>query len=252
MMQKTINATTLFILGSRFILSIYDDGGVYAFTTTATFGNRHAPSKITLSSTRGDDMLNFLSDGDDDNDEDESRLEQKKLGIQIGKSLQPLTAEQEQEVIDEATVIINESFEAEKEKFKNLKEKTKREFEDAKDKLNYQSNLRTELETGKMLDKIDAMSSKFLEETRWSRMGTRMASMADQAMVGKGLEMGSWGSIGGNAVVASGDGNVGVLGSSSSDDSVRSTTDDVEGDVAEQNNRILIIFDKNEVSLWDK
>jgi hypothetical protein len=63
------------------------------------------------------------------------------------------------------------------------------------------------------LKKIDKMTGAFLDSTKETRASTKMAAAASKAMegTGKGLEMGSWGTLSGRTVIAAGTGS--LLGS---------------------------------------
>jgi hypothetical protein len=55
------------------------------------------------------------------------------------------------------------------------------------------------------MNKIDAMTNNFLDSTKETRTSTKMAAAASRAMEGtnQGIEMGTWGTLGGRTVVAS-------------------------------------------------
>jgi len=218
------------------------DSSTITSSTTSTRNQRAFTSTTSYFSSPLDDAF---SNSEDDADGGEQK-QQPKLGIELGKILQPLTPGQEAEVISEATEVINDAFASQEQEMEELKEKMKEEFEASKEELDNQSELRAKRATGNFLSKADKMAEEFLESTLQSRMGTKMAAMADANMEGKGLELGSWGTIGGNAVLASSDGFLMDMDMDGSTAATTNSQNDAEGDIIERQNRILIIYDPSE------
>ena len=215
-----------------------------------------------------DDAWDSPEDYNDDIDDDsfttpKSFGNQPSLGINIGSQLEPLTPEQAQSLKSEATQKINAAFDERIQEIANMKESIQKDFERSKQNLQYASELRAQQETEKLMNKIDKMSNDFLQENEELRMGTKFSAKADRnnAMEGKGLEVGSWGSVGGRDVGmgmglmnSSEDGEGTLLGSIGSmrSNSPRSSSIDEDDDEMEEEikiveNRIMVIIDDKQV-----
>lgn len=189
---------------------------------------------------------------EDDNEGDEegwSFGDQPNLGINIGQQLNPLTPEQAAELKEEATQTINEAFGERIDEIASLKEQVRQDFARTKENLRYASDKRTKEQTEKLMGKIDRLSGDFLESTKETRIGTKLAASADQNMVGKGIDIGSWGKIGGLDVLTTSSGgmSVGLLGSVGAASATSNMGLDGDGEVAvADDNKILIICDEKQ------
>ncbi len=216
-------------------------------------------STLILKSSKNDSWdYDENYDDDDDKKKNLSSFDgTPNLGINIGSQLDPLTPEQAQELKDEATETINAAFDARIDEITNLKKQVQKDFEKSRESMKYASDLRAAQQTDKLMNKIDQLSDDFLSKNEELRMGTKLAAQADRNMVGKGLEVGSWGKLSGsgmNVLTASSGGmSAGLLGSVSAaqiDASSPSTESSIEVDtqvVGEEENRIMIICDEKQV-----
>jgi len=208
------------------------------------------------------EQWDFDEDYSDDDDADkkdsnESFGSAPNLGINIGAQLEPLTPEQAAELIDEATESINTAFDERIGEIADLKSQVAKDFEKSKDAMRVASELRAAEQTDKLMSKIDRISNDFLDKNEELRMGTKMAAKADRAMSGSGLEIGSWGKLGGMNVLTAAAGGMGVsgglLGSVGAANIAAATTESsIEVDtqvVGEDENRIMIICDDKDKNL---
>jgi len=186
---------------------------------------------------------------DDDNEKESwSFGDQPNLGINIGKQLNPLTPEQAEELKEEATQTINEAFGERIDEIAALKKQVRKDFDRTKENLRYASDQRTKEQTEKLMGKIDRLSGDFLESTRDTRVGTKLAATADKNMSGKGIDLGSWGKIGGlDILTTSSDGSVGLLGSVDAASTTSSKAVSDGDEITRNENKILIICDGKQV-----
>lgn len=174
------------------------------------------------------------------------------LGINIGTQLEPLSKEQAEELKQEATEAINSAFGGRMDEISDLKTELNEDFERSKENMRFASDLRAKEQTDRLMSKIDKISDKFLSENEELRTGTKMAAGADRNMAGKGMEVGSWGKIGGMNVLtsAAGGASVGLLGSVSAgninaaEDSAESMIEvDTQVKGEEDDERIMVVCD---------
>ena len=177
---------------------------------------------LPLSSKQNDDDDDAW-DSDVDYDEETTRNQNKSmgstpnLGINIGSQLEPLTEAQAQELREEATETINKAFDGRLDQIAGMKEELRKDFEKSKEAMRFASELRAAEQTEQLMNKIDKISADFLAKNEELRTGTKLASQADRNMSGKGMEVGSWGRVGGMNVLTSAAGGMsdGLLGSMS-------------------------------------
>ncbi len=180
---------------------------------------------LSLSSKEEDDDDDDDDAWDSDVDYDEETTRNPKtnsgdtpnLGINIGSQLEPLTEAQAQELREEATETINKAFDGRLDQIANMKEELRKDFEKSKEAMRFASDLRAAEQTDQLMNKIDKISADFLAKNEELRTGTKLASQADRNMSGKGMEVGSWGRVGGMNVLTSAAGGMsdGLLGSMS-------------------------------------
>ena len=203
---------------------------------------------------------------DDDNawDFDEDYEEEKKptisknldgspnLGINIGQQLEPLSDAQAAALKDEATDTINAAFDDRISDIANLKDQVKKDFEKSKETMRFASDLRAAEQTENLMNKIDKLSSDFLEKNAELRSGTKLAASADRNMAGQGLEVGSWGRVAGMNVLTTAGGGMGfgLLGSVSAAEIEERQKASIESSIevdtqvkGEDENRIMIVCD---------
>ena len=225
------------------------------FHTQRLSQGRAAPTFTPLFAS--DNKNNLFDDSDDvfssnnDNDDD------PKLGIDIGKMLEPLTPEEANELRAEASEMISDKVAQGVDDIEALREKLKKEVEKESKQRLMKSERDAAQASKRLLDKIDSMTSDFMSQSENMRKSTKLAAAADRANEGKGVELGSWGSLGGVSVATGG----GLLGSvasseatttssatSSSTTATTMSNDEESVETAPKENRIIIIADPSQVS----
>jgi len=139
--------------------------------------------------------------------QDEDGTDLKKLGIDIGRMLDPLTETEAEELKAAATEIINDAIAEGIDEIENLRQKMKREFDRKRKEVQMESESKAKRESDKLLSKIDKLTNDFLTDTKLSRKATKLAAAADRESEGKGVEVGVWGTVDGASVTT------GLLGS---------------------------------------
>jgi hypothetical protein len=171
-----------------------------------------------------------------------------KLGI--GLSLQPLNEQEVADIKKQAEVIINSRIDESIQDIERLRKKMSKEMEQSRKILQIASELEAKRKSDELMKKIDRLTGDFLDSTKEARTSTKMAAAASRAMegTGKGVEMGTWGTLSGRTVVASDSGS--LLGSvdnaakeASRDKST--ATDSIVTALTE--NRIIVVADVKEV-----
>ncbi len=174
-----------------------------------------------------------------------------KLGI--GVSLEPLNEQQAAELKKEAEDIINSRIDEGIQDIENLRKRMSKEMEQSRKIMQLASEMEAQKQSDDLMKKIDKLTGDFLESTKETRISTKMAAAASKAMegTGKGIEMGTWGSISGRSVIASGSGT--LLGSI--ENAVQKQQKGRAGDkavsekasVTPRENRIIILADVKQV-----
>lgn len=193
------------------------------------------------------------------------------LGIDL--SLEPLSAKDAERLREDARKIVEEAIDAGVNDIESLKAKMKRELDASRKAMSIASDLEAKRQSDLLMSKIDGLTGDFLKSTEISRKSTKMAAAASRAMEGtaatgmkaKGIEVGTWGVLGGRTVVADNDransrgsGLLGSVGNAERDADLAKSKSKVEysdfndfgGNAAEeeaiveiQENRILILAD---------
>jgi hypothetical protein len=175
--------------------------------------------------------------------------ESKGTDLQVPKAVSELIDSQTaQEIKEESRKIIEEKAKQGRDQISKLRKELSDDFESQKRAMERRSDARSEVESKRLLGKIDAITEQFLSETKQVRDSTKLAAAADRAMEGKGLDLGSWGALG-DAVVPT-TGSVGLLGSVGSAKQRQTFyKSETEGAVfAGKKGRILIVADEGSVS----
>lgn len=191
------------------------------------------------------------------------------LGIDL--CLEPLSAEEADKLSADARKIVEEAIDAGVNDIEALKKKMKRELEANRQAVSLASDLEAKRQSDILMSRIDGLTGNFLKSTEKTRTSTKMAAAASRAMEGtaatgmkaKGLEVGTWGVLGGRTVVADDDransrggGLLGSMGNAIRDSDVANSNIEYNdfndlGDGAAQEetfvevkeNRILIVAD---------
>ena len=224
---------------------------------------RRFPSYHVIKAQNG----NNDDDYDDDDDEEDGldNLLGKKLGINIGAELPSLSPEEIEEIRIQAQATLDKAIDGRLADIEALRDQMQQDLAKSRERMQTASQLNAQLAKQNLLEKIDRLSDEFLSSTSDFREGTKLAAAADKmaASTGRGVDWGSWGTVGGLDV---------VLGSSESDklrpskllgsvDSARRRgqrtaekdeethgEDQVPVDL-ERDNRILVVFDGKQVSV---
>jgi hypothetical protein len=168
----------------------------------------------------------------------------------IGLTLEPLTPEQASEIQAEAREIIDRAIQDGIDDIAKLRVRMNREMEASRKAMNLASELEAKRQQDILLKKIDTITGTFLESTANTRASTKLAAAASKAMegTGKGLEIGTWGVLGGVTVIAGGPDSVvnsgsTLLGSMENARKQGGKTATAEAVIRQSENRILIIAD---------
>lgn len=175
-------------------------------------------------------------------------LSAKKLGIDL--NLDQLSQEEAKKLQDDAKEIINQQIDKGVQDIEKLRQKMTKELDQSRKIMQFASELQAKQKSEELMDKIDKLTGNFLDSTKSTREGTKLAARASKAMEGtnKGLEMGTWGTLGGRTVVA--EEAVSLLGSvdnakQKASGEKEDTTEQAEQ--AEQENRIVLLADTKQV-----
>jgi hypothetical protein len=180
-----------------------------------------------------------------------------KLGIDI--SLEPLSQAEAEELREQAKEIISSNIDRGIEDIETLRKRMNKDLEQNARVMQVASELRADEKSKELMSKIDKLTEGFLESTKESRTSTKMAAAASKAMEGRdvGIEMGTWGTLGGRTVVASsrtsGTGTLlgsvdnAILQSERMEGSEEATTNDATEVAVRTENRIVVIADMQQV-----
>ena len=212
----------------------------------------HHCTRLLLASTN---EKKFDDDLFDDLFNDSMGNNDPKLGIDIGKMLEPLTPEEAAQLKAEASELIAERVAKGIDDIDALRTQLKKELEVQSRERLAKSERAAEQASEKLLNKIDRMTNEFMSKSEGMRKSTKQAAAADRAMEGKGIELGSWGTLGGASVGMGG--LLGSVGASASEKTSKRTSagtgeeDEQPTAVAAKENRIIIIADPSQVRLCE-
>jgi len=172
--------------------------------------------------------------------------EVSKLGI--GVSLQPLNQQEVADIKKEAEAIINSRIDESIQDIERLRKKMSKEMEQSRKIMQIASELEAKRKSDELMKKIDRLTGDFLDSTKQTRTATKMAAAASRAMdgTGKGVEMGTWGTLSGRTVVASGSLLGSVDNAAKEMNGEKSTAADGAA-IARTENRIIVVADVKEV-----
>ena len=148
--------------------------------------------------------------------------------------------------------IVDASIEADLKAIDKLKQTLAEEAVASKKRMSEASQLNAQYTKQNLLEKIDAMTDEFLNSNKDFRDATKRIAAADQmaATSGRGVDWGSWGTVGGLDVVVGESSDMGrLLGSV---DSARRRgevmSSDADGKPIVSENRIMVVSDEQKVS----
>ena len=111
-----------------------------------------------------------------------------------------LDSETAAELKEEAKRILDTKVQEGLDQLAKMRVELTKDIEAQKRAMERKSKARNAQEETKLLNKIDTIAGAFLKESEQLRESTKLAAAADAAMEGKGIELGSWGVVGGAAV----------------------------------------------------
>jgi hypothetical protein len=176
-----------------------------------------------------------------------------KLGIAIGKQLKPLSALEASELKADATQVINDAIDAGIDDIETLRIQMKKELESNRKIQQFAAERNALEKSDELMTKIDKMTGDFLASTQTTRESTKLAAQASRAMEAspnQGLDLGTWGTLGGMTVVAGGlTESSTLLGSVANANRQASIEDATSGSTTTDasENRILVIADSKQV-----
>jgi hypothetical protein len=119
----------------------------------------------------------------------------KKLCIEFGNLLEPYTAQEAAELKAAATEAINDAIAAGVDDIQQLRAQLQQDRQKSQQTLNDASEFRAQVESKRLMNKIDQLTNEFMKSTRESREATQRAAAADAAEAGQGVELGVWGTL---------------------------------------------------------
>jgi hypothetical protein len=251
---QSLYPATMMLLLFLFSLLCVDSTAFSPFHAPKLSQSGAAPTSCTLLFASDKKKKNLFEDNGDNlfsnnNDKDED----PKLGIDIGKMLEPLTPKQAQELRAEASEMIADKVAKGIDDIQDLRKQLTREVEKERNQRLMKSERDAAQASKRLLSKIDSLTSDFMSTSESMRKSTKLAAAVDRANEGKGVELGSWGSLGGVSVATGGGGLLGSVASSEvtttqSTTSTTSISDNEESfETAPKENRIIMIADPSQV-----
>jgi hypothetical protein len=150
------------------------------------------------------DDYDFSSSDNNNNDDDEeeeedglSALANKSLGISLSAYLPDLSSPDNISTLQsEAKTLVNSAFDARLSELSELQNTLDQEAQRGNERRIETSKLNAIYENQKLMERIDALTTTFLEKNQEEREGTIRAANADERMgrSGMGVNWGSWGS----------------------------------------------------------
>ena len=128
----------------------------------------------------------------------------KKLGIDVGSLLAPLSEKEAAELRAAASEVVNDAVAAGIDEIETIRSKMRLEVEERRKAMEKESEQIAKEASDALMNRIDALTDELLANTKLTRTSTKLAAMADQALEGqgRGIDMGTWGTLGGATVLA--------------------------------------------------
>lgn len=156
-------------------------------------------------STNWNDFSTPNEDDNSSNNKNNINFEQsgtKKLGIDIGRMLDPMSPNEAAELKTAATEIITDAIASGLDDIAALRSQLNTDIQNQVVRRAAASAANAQQAESQLLDKIDALTSQFRDSTADARSSTQLAAAADQASAGAGVELGAWGVLGTQTVLA--------------------------------------------------
>jgi hypothetical protein len=169
------------------------------------FSRTRTPSALCETTFSDSEWTDFppLPNDDNNNSNTSPGGKEKKLGIDIGKMLDPMSPAEASLLKGAATEIINDAVAAGLDDLTTLRRELQQDLARQGEQRAQQSQAVGQQAEAQLLTKIDQLTNDFLDRTQSSRTLTKAAAAADQAMTGRGLEVGAWGRVGSATVAMS-------------------------------------------------
>ncbi len=195
--------------------------------------------------------------GDDDDDDIMDELAARKLGINIGAELPKITQEEIDEIRSKVQATLDEKVDARLAEIEQLKTQLEKDALESKQRMKNASDLNAQFEKQNLMEKIDRLSEDFLSANAALRESTKRAADADKlaGSMGRGVDWGSWGNVGGLDVVMGTTENnrpsqlLGSVDSARRRGAILSEFDEDQV-AATTENRVLVVFDEKQVWIF--
>jgi hypothetical protein len=196
-------------------------------------------------------------------DEDEPELVDKLLGDEFEEDLLKFDMKFTPKEMDELRAklqnsVIDSAINADLEQISKLRKQLAEEAVASKSRMNDAMSLNAQYETQNFLEKVDRMTEEFLESNREFRETTKRIADVDQmaGASGRGVDWGSWGTIGGMDVVVGGVSDMpgrllGSIDSARRRGETIASTDGAYKPILSKN-RIMVVSDEQKVNIIDR
>lgn len=171
----------------------------------------------------------------------------------IGVSLEPLNEQQAEDLKKEAQNIINSRIDEGIQDIEKLRKRMSKDMEQSRKIMELASEMEAQRQSEDLMKRIDKLTGDFLDSTKQTRTSTKMAAAASRAMegTGKGIEMGTWGTLSGRTVVASSPSLLGSVENAVQEEVRKSSGEkaaSANAGTTPVENRIILLADVKQVS----